>query len=203
MKKRFATFLIATAATVFAQDAVTVTAPNAQLVELEVKPALPTVETKIAPKNSSFGYLSMGVSDSQVPKNTDSSLPGLRAGYRFSEGASALDISASYNRRKMNTEEGNVRTYSYTLPNVRYLRYISPARNNSLYAGAGLAWGGIKTVDRAFQGLVPNVALGYEMHRKEALHTFAEFSVSQPAIAASQTGTLLGPQAELTLGAGF
>lgn len=200
MKKEITTlFLTLATALGFAQE-LPETTPS--LLEVEVKPALPSLEVKARPKQS-FGYLRMGVSDSEVPKDTQQMVPGLGIGYRIVSGSSALDLSASFNRRERRTDEGKERTYQYTLPKANYLYYVSPERSNSFYAGGGLAWGGVQTADdQEFHGLVPNVAIGYEL-RNSMLHSFVQLDVSQPAIAASQKGSLPSPIAEIALGAGF
>lgn len=177
--------------------------PIPNLIQLEVKPALPSIEEKVNLRKS-FGYIRMGVSESELPKDSLQMLPGLGLGYRLASGPSAIDISASFNRRDFRTDEGKQHTFVYTLPKANYLYYVSPDRNNSFYAGGGLAWGGVRTKDeREFHGLIPNLALGYEMGRNAAWRSFAQLDVSQPAIAASQKGDLPKAYAELSLGAGF
>src|SRR5690242_13088035 len=117
MKKEITTAIL-TLATVFgfAQDTTpTVVDPIPQLVQLEVKPALPSVQEKVTPKKS-FGYLRMGVSDSEVQEGVQHVLPGLGLGYRMAAGASAIDLSTSFNRRTVHGEEGKEQTYVYTLP---------------------------------------------------------------------------------------
>ena len=203
MKRKITTAILTMATALgFAQDAIPETIPN--LVQLEVKPALPSIQEKVSPTRS-FGYLRMGVSDSRLPTDgVNTVIPGLGLGYRLTSGSSAIDISASFNRRETRTDEGKERTYVYTLPKANYLYYVSAESNNSLYAGAGLAWGGVTTSDeREFHGLIPNVALGYEMNRNAAWRSFVQLDVSQPAIAASQKGLLPKAFAELSLGAGF
>ncbi len=200
MKKEITTVFL-TLATVlgFAQNE----QPAPNLLQIENKPALPSIEEKVVP-NRSFGYLRMGVADSQVPRDTQQMLPGLGLGYRLISGYSAFDLSASFNRREFHKPDGKLRTFHYTLPKANYLYYVSAEGNNSFYAGGGLAWSGVRTEDeREFHGLVPNVAVGYEMGRNKKLRSFVQFDASQPAIAASQTGALPGPYAELSLGAGF
>lgn len=202
MKKEITTVFLTLATTLgFAQELPE--AVPSSLLEVEVKPALPSLERKVLPKRS-FGYLRMGVSDSEVPKTTQQMIPGLGVGYRIVSGSSALDLSASFNSREHRTDEGKERTYQYTLPKANYLYYVSANKNNSLYAGAGLAWGGVTTADdREFHGLIPNVALGLELGRNSLLRSFVQIDVSQPAIAASQKGSLPTPIAEISLGAGF
>ncbi len=202
MKRKITTLCLTLVTAIFAQDVPVTELPH--LADLQITPIVPVVEPK--PTNSSFGYLRMEISDAYLPteKVAEDLLPGLGLGYRLSEGAYAIDISVAYNRRKISGVIGPVRTYVYTLPKVDYFRYISPLRNNSFYAGGGLAWGGVKLRDdRVFHGIIPNVAVGYEMKRHETLRTFAELTVSQPLVAASQKGSLPGPYAELSVGAGF
>lgn len=208
MKKEI-TSVFLTLATVFGfaqQDAIPETVPN--LVQLEVTPALPSFEAKMTPKKS-FGYLRMGISDSYLPNDGVQHLvPGLGLGYRLAAGASAIDISASFNRRDIRTDEGKESKYVYTLPKANYLYYVTPTSNNSMYAGAGCAWGGVITDkhtddESEFHGLIPNVAIGYEMNRNAAWRSFVQLDVSQPAIAASQKGAFPRAFAELSLGAGF
>jgi len=203
MKKEITSlFLTLATAFGFAQDAIPETIPN--LVQLEVTPSLPSIEAKMTPTKS-FGYLRMGVSDSHLPTDgVQQMLPGLGLGYRLAAGSSAIDISASFNRRDFRSDEGKEHVFVYTLPKANYLYYITAESNNSFYAGAGMAWGGVKTRDeREFHGLIPNVALGYEMNRNAAWRSFVQLDVSQPAIAASQKGDLPKAFAELSLGAGF
>jgi hypothetical protein len=190
-------FLILATALAFAQE----TVPN--LIQLDVKPVLPSIEEKATPKKS-FGYVRMGISDSRLPTDgVQHMIPGLGLGYRLTSGPSAIDMSAAYSQRDIRTDEGKKHTYVYTLPKVNYLHYLSSDKNNSLYAGGGCAWGGMKMEDREFHGLIPNVAIGYEMNRNAAWRSFVQLDVSQAAIAASQKGPLPKTLAEITLGAGF
>lgn len=203
MKRKITTAILTLATALgFAQDAIPETIPT--LVQLEAKPAVPYLQAKVSPTRS-FGYLRMGVSDSQLSyERAGQVIPGLGLGYRLSSGSSAIDLSASFNRRETRTDEGKEYTYMFTLPKANYLYYVSAEKNNSLYGGAGVAWGGVKTSDNhEFYGLIPNVALGYEMNRNEAWRSFVQLDVSQAAIAAYQKGSLPKPYAELSLGAGF
>ncbi len=188
----------------FAQEAIQEPAINATAIPTEVKTSIP-IEKKVS-ENESFLYLKMSASDSQPVSdiNDVKMVPGLGLGYRLASGSSALDVSASYNYRNIRDDEGKKHTYFYTVPKANYLYYTSPAKNNSFYAGGGLAWGGMKTKDdKEFMGLIPNAAIGYEINRKSALRTFVQLDVSQPAIAATQKGNFPGPFAELSIGAGF
>lgn len=202
MKKTITTaFLTIATACGFAGEAIPEVLPN--LIQLEVTPALPPVQEKVTPKKS-FGYLRMGVSDTEL-RNTDIEvLPGFGLGYRLVAGASAIDLSASFNHRKTVTDEGKEEIYHYTTPKANYLYYLNSNNNNSLYAGGGLAWGGVKTKGKDnFIGLIPNVALGYELNRTGIIRSFVQLDVSQPAIAAVKEGAFPKTFAELMIGVGF
>lgn len=205
MKKTLTTaFLTIAAAFGFAQEAVPAPVLSASSLLNEKKPVI-SLEEKAGAKKG-FTYLRMGISDS-YPANELKDVkvvPGLGLGYRLTSGPSAIDISASYNRRYTRDDEGKKDTYYYTLPKANYLHYISPAKANSFYAGGGLAWGGLKTKDaNEFIGLIPNVAVGYEMNRDANWKSFVQLDVSQPAVAAASKGAFPGPLAELSVGAGF
>lgn len=196
MKKEITTAILTLVTALgFAQEAIPEVLPN--IVQLETTPALPSLQVKATPKRS-FGYLRMGVSDSNLQTTDVEMIPGFGLGYRIASGASAFDISASFNRREIRTDEGKERTYLYTVPKVNYLYYV-----DNFYAGAGAAWGGVKTEDANFVGIIPNVALGYELNRTGILRSFVQLDVSQPAIAAVKDGALPKAFAELSFGAGF
>lgn len=201
MKTKIAlTILTITSTLGFAIEPITEMIPNP--VTLNIAPKTQIQET--IPKPRSFTYLRMGVSEGNVSNIDLDVVPGLGIGYRLTSGASAIDLSASFNRREVRSDEGKEKTYFYTLPKVNYLHYISPASGTSVYAGGGLAWGGIKNQeDQEFLGLIPNVAIGIEMNRNAAWRSFIQLDVSQPAIPAQKIGDIPKPFAELTLGAGF
>ena len=193
MKKEITTAILTLVTALgFAQEAIPEVQSN--IGQLETTPALPSLQVKVTPKKS-FGYLRMGVSDSNLQTTEVEMIPGFGLGYRIVSGASAFDISASFNRREIRTDEGKEHTYIYTAPKANYLYYV-----NSFYAGAGLAWGGVKTEEAKFVGIIPNVAIGYEF---SILRSFVQLDVSQPAIAAVKDGALPKAFAELSFGAGF
>ena len=186
------------------------------------------VETQIA-QNRGTIYLKIGANESNLPKDDTTIMPGLGLGYRISFGSHAVDISADGNSRQIrNISENRVTNYSYNLPKANYLYVLSPKSNNSLYAGAGVSFGGIKqtTVIAAteevvnkdgsvvsavaaydktqeFHGLIPNVALGYEFNRKGVVKTFVQLDVSQPALAIMREGDFFSPKVSLAAGIGF
>ena len=162
-----------------------------------------SLEEKLPPTKS-FLYLRMGVSGKDVQAVDLDVIPGIGLGYRLTSGSSAFDLSASFNRRKIRTEDVKDSAYFYTLPKVNYLYYVSPASNTSFYAGGGLAWGKIEVNDdQRFLGLIPNAAVGLEMNRNAAWRSFIQVDISQPAFAAEIRGDVAKPFAEVTLGAGF
>lgn len=196
MKKEITTAILTLATALgFAQEAIPEVLPN--IAQIQTTPALPSIKEKVTP-NKSFGYLRMGVSDSNLQTTSIEMIPGFGLGYRIVSGSSAFDISGSFNRRETITDEGKERTYLYTVPKVNYLYYV-----DNFYAGAGAAWGGVKTQDTNFVGIIPNVAVGYELNRTGTLRSFVQLDVSQPAIAAVKDGALPKAFAEISFGAGF
>lgn len=196
MKKEITTAILTFAAALgFAQDAIPEVLPH--ITAIQTTPVVPSIIEKVTQKKS-FGYLRMGVSDSNLQTTNIEMIPGFGLGYRIIAGSSAFDISGSFNRRETITEEGKERTYLYTVPKLNYLYYVE-----SFYAGAGAAWGGVKTTDTNFVGIIPNVTLGYELNRTGILRSFVQLDVSQPAIAAVKDGALPKAFAEISFGAGF
>ncbi len=199
MKLKLMTALLTAAtATIFAQDAM----PTSSL-PVEVTQAL-------AQKNDRdwFGYMRLGLSDSR-PTEIAHVLPGLALGVRYALPLGALDLSASYTGTQAFASEQN--NYFWTLPRLSYLYYTSPTKQQSFYAGAGLAYAGMKANDGAlFYGLVPSASLGYEMNRLESWRSFLELTVSQPAVRMANEAprisiakAALGPIAEFSLGFGY
>ena len=174
------------------------------LTQVEGKPALSLIREKVGQRRS-FGYVRMGVSDSQLSTKDAYILPGLGVGYRIVSGVSAIDLSAAFSRRDFRLGKTKEETYVYTFPKANYLYYTAPLlKETSFYAGGGAAWSSLKTNDgREFLGLVANLALGLELNRNAAWRTFFQLDVSQPAIAASQQGAFPRPFAEFSLGTGF
>lgn len=156
-----------------------------------------------------FGYMRMGLADSR-PTDASRVLPGLGLGWRYALPVGAIDISTSYTGTDAFSKEQD--TYFYTVPRASYLYYATPAKQQSVYLGAGLAYGGLKTTDATtFQGLVPSASIGYEMNRHENWRSFVQLDVSQPAVNVSFSDGFsmnlakasLGPVAEFSLGFGY
>lgn len=175
-------------------------------------------------------YLKMGASESELPKNDQKLMPGFGLGFRHADGHHAVDVSAEGNRREIrDAANERVVNYSYTLPKINYLFYVTPESNSSFYAGAGVALGGKKDISpvaakeevkaedgtvataavaahnsvQEFHGFIPNAVVGFEFGRKSDVRTFAELSVSQPTVAIAKEGNFFGPQVALNLGLGF
>lgn len=187
--------------------------------EIELpKTSLPLVEAKslLSEKkeeaSKSFFYLKMSAADTN-PVDRFEAIPGIGLGYRLNAGSSAIDFSANY--QKGPGYNGDEKAYTYTAPKATYLYYLSPEKGQSFYGGAGLAWGGIRArgnVDaenvkdrenQRFDGLIPSVALGYEMNRDQVVKSFVQLEVSQAALPTHLAGSLPKPVAEFSLGAGF
>jgi hypothetical protein len=202
MKMKIMSALFAAATAVgFAAEPIAATTNN---LPLEAKQSLINSKTD----RNWFGYMRMGVTDSR-PTDAKQVLPGLGLGLRYALPDGALDLSTSYTGVDAFAEDAT--SYFYTLPRVSYFYYTSEAKQQSFYAGAGLAYGGIKGKDDAsFNGIIPSVTLGYEMNRHENWRSFVQLDVSQPAFAtttsspfASVASASLGPIAEFSVGFGY
>lgn len=159
------------------------------------------------PPRNAFTYLRMGA----CPAQGVGAMPGMGIGYRIISGFSAADFSVNFSGR-------NQRHYSYatsySLPKANYLYYFNPTEDNSLYVGGGLAWGGIHKEIRDYQnedsstefdfdGIIANVAIGYEIHRTSTIRSFVQLDLNQPTLAVSQRHDFPSPTAELGVGIGF
>lgn len=131
----------------------------------------------------------------------NSILPGLGIGYRRLAGDGAADISIS----GIGVAEKKNGKIFWTAPRASYLYYLQPDQIKSFYVGGGLAWGGLESGQHQsdFVGIIPSITGGYEFVRKSTVLSFAEFSISQPALAVHKKGDFPLPIAELTIGIGF
>lgn len=179
--------------------------------------AVPT--QKMSNKVGTF-YIKMGANESNLPKNTDTLMPEVGVGYRYAQSHHGMDVSVEGGLRGEHiTTDLKKTNYFYSLPKVDYLYYVTPESNTSFYAGMGAALGGLRqekedvvtedgvttttTSVQEFHGIIPNVVIGQEFNRRGTVKSFVQLEVSQPAVAASQTGKLPTPRASLFVGAGF
>jgi hypothetical protein len=198
MKMKLMTVCLTAASAIFAQEQM----PTTRELPLEVKKSLADSQTN----RSWFGYMRLGVSDAR-PNEMQNVLPGLGLGFRFGLPVGALDLSASYTGKDVRADG----SYFYTLPRLSYLMYLSPKKEQSFYAGAGLAYSAMKTVDQqTFNGITPSVSVGYEMNRLQNWRSFIQLDVSQPALVTSYekpfmqvASASLGPVAECSVGFGY
>ena len=158
--------------------------------------------------NSWRSYVRMGLSNSR-PSDVSRVFPDLGVGVRFALPVGALDLFASYTGDNPFTDKD--KTYFYTAPRASYLLYLSPEKSQSLYGGAGLSFGGLKTKDQVvFHGIIPSISLGFDMNRHQRMSNFVQVDVSQPALATSWSKPVvdtvtwdLGPIVQFSAGCGF
>ncbi len=137
--------------------------------------------------------------------------PGVGLGYRRLKGSSAFDISAT-----TGGHGGHRRiAYTWSAPKVSYLHYVNPYADQTMYLGAGMAFGGVesrkevwdgfktKSEHREFVGLLGHVTAGVELFRRDACVVISELSLSQPLVPANKPKGAFGPSAELSCGLGF
>jgi len=135
MKMKLMTALFTTAIAVgFAADPIAATND----LPLEVKQTLAGSKME----RTWFGYMRMGLTDSR-PSDAKNVLPGLGLGIRYDLPVGAIDVSASYTGTDAFSKEPS--TYFYTVPRISWFYYATPAKQQSFYGGAGLAFGGVKT----------------------------------------------------------
>lgn len=203
MKSKIATILLTiAAATGYSEDILTQSSGISLPVEVKLN-------EKVLPKHS-FSYVRLGLGDKDAA-HTFETIPGLGLGYRYALENAAIDVSANYTSQVVGSKVHH--NYFYTVPKVSYLRYVSSdLAAQSIYYGAGLAWGGVrKSADlTSFQGFIPNATVGYEMNRNQTFHSFVQLDVSQPIASVSRSNDnfisfahLPGPLAEVSVGLGF
>ena len=149
--KIFTTALFTLAATLgFSQEALTESA--------FLNVSIPQVSVSNPSKKDIFTYFKVGIAD---PRSDQGAVlvPGFGLGWRAISGASALDVSLSLHAG------GRQHGYLFTLPKVNYLHYLRPVADSSMYFGGGLAYGGM----RHFVGLIPNLAVGYEIKDRKSV----------------------------------
>ncbi len=145
-------------------------------------------------------------------------IAGFGLGYRRIMGEFAADISANgvwYSAQRSSQS-------FWTVPRVSYLVFADQKASRSVYAGAGLAWGGLKhkrwereeqdewdcgwrepSYHSQFVGIIPSVTCGYQIRQGRSILGFMELTASQPALAVERKGSFPGPVVEFSLGIGF
>lgn len=210
MKSMIMTAFFAVATTFgFAAETITLTAPVSHIHGFDVK----------SDYNAWRGYVRLGLSNSRPNDDFSHMFPDVGVGIRYALPVGALDVSTSYTGDYPFSKKDG-KTYFYTAPRASYLLYISPEKNNSLYGGVGIAFGGLKKAHQGtFHGFIPSVSAGYEMNRGQRVSNFVQLDVSQPALATSLTsasalptakaavfktvGWNLGPIVQFSAGCGF
>lgn len=175
----------------------TLAADTIVIPEMQVPPTPLIVEPT---SKTGFFYVRFAAAEDNLA-HAAALVPGLGIGYRRLAGNGAADIS--FSGIGINAHKNS--RYFWTAPKISYILYSTPDRNESFYYGAGLAWGGAESESgkNKFNGIIPSIACGYEFMRKSSVLGFAEFNISQPALAVYTKGVFPGPVAELTIGCGF
>lgn len=161
---------------------------------------LPVVFKETPVSKQSFFYLRFTAAESDLVHG-QMVLPGVGVGYRrvSLSGDSAADISVSgIGREKY--KQGRI---FWTAPKASYMHYFRPDAKQTPYVGGGLAWGGLKSKNERFIGMIPSATIGYEFVHKGSFLGFSELNISQPALAVYQEGSFPGPSIELSTGIGF
>lgn len=168
----------------------------------------------------SLFYLRLGAGS--VLGGSFSAGPDFGLGWRRELDRLAIDLSIlNLTLAPVNDEYKNV---SGSWVKVMALYYFDPYASNTLYAGAGLSWGGTHIYkdsrDYSQSGLAGEIALGYEMLRVSNIRMLLQLDISLPfyAVKAAETSnydsatrsylttpgaTLYAPTIGLSLGVGF
>jgi hypothetical protein len=200
MKKKLMTAFLTAASLGFAAEQM----PTTKELPIEVKHKM--VEPVMLNSNW-FGYLRMGLSDSRA-NTMEKVVPGLGLGCRFGLPVGALDLSATYTGDNYWAKQ---KSYVFsTFPRVAYFLYLSPAKEQSLYAGPGVAYGIMQKKGVNFSGIIPSLSVGYEMNRLQNWRSFIQMDVSQPALSTDKVKPYmhkvsmdLGPVLEASVGFGY
>jgi hypothetical protein len=208
MKKSFFAAMMALTASIFADPALSA------IPETQAPSQL--FETSSPPKQG-FLYVRFAAGENDMAQAAPLA-PGLGLGYRRLVGDGAADISFS----GIGISEHSNSQYFWAAPKVSYYHFLQPNATRSLYAGGGLAWGGVRVEGEAekvtnpldgteelhstykrFTGIMPSATLGYEFNRNSSILAFTEITLTQPALAVERQGKFPGPMAELSVGVGF
>lgn len=103
--------------------------------------------------------------------------PTVTYGKRAIVGNRGVDVSAS--AAFANDSHGGA--FSATFPQVLYLQFLEPQKNNKIYFGAGSALSTLVHSSYNFFGLTANGCIGYALE-KEQLPIFAQLDISKPMV---------------------
>ncbi len=135
-------------------------------------------------------------------------------GYRYELDRLGIDASANLmvTQDESNSNEGGV---SGSWLRLMGLYFMDSTSNSSLYAGAGLSWGGAAVFDDntyAGSGLQGEVAVGFELLRASSIRMFMQAGATLPFYNSNREDLLSGtsgpekkytPSFSLTFGAGW
>lgn len=210
MKKSFFVLFASLASSVFADPTSVILDPIVPSV-LEVHPTAPAPLLLSSLQKQGFFYARFAAGERNLGQMTIP-VPGFGLGYRRLAGDGAVDLSFN----GIGSYESQTDHYFWTAPKTSYYHYLQPNAEKSLYVGAGLAWGGVASVnkslededekfikDEGFIGIIPSVTIGYEFAHKANFLSFSEFTLSQPALAVIRQGKFPSPIAEVSVGIGF
>jgi hypothetical protein len=156
-----------------------------------------TAGSKMINPREGYIYIRFLTADADILQ-VNAVTPGLGLGYRRMVGDGAVDMSISGNG------SDRFRKAYWTFPKASYLHYLTADKEQSFYAGGGIAWGGVHNKKgKNFVGLIPHATVGYEILHKSSALGFTEMTLSQPAISLYHEGQFSGPIVELSVGTGF
>lgn len=153
-----------------------------------------------------FTYVEIGGAALFVGQKSETS-PAIGIGRRYCTPYSAIDVS-------FHILPGDNGVFLYSTPRILYLHYFEPEAFNSLYAGGGLSYSGMKGAKqkdsegekierKSFNGVAAELVLGYEFCRQSYLRPFAQITLTQALIATNRKGDFPSPAIAAYLGAGF
>lgn len=142
-------------------------------------------------------YIKMGVQANSLGRSSDP-MPMIGMGKRYEWNEDAIDVSFNY----ANGKSGN---YFATYPRIVYLHYLSPYSTQSFYVGGGMSWGSMKAERhyKAFNGIMAEGVIGYEMQRYRPIRPFVELGITQPMLATNGGAGKQTPAISMTFGLGF
>lgn len=153
------------------------------LTSLGFADSLPNIDMKPSEQQNEyvrFGMSALPVTKAEKPDKTHYELaPTVTLGSKKMYEHYGFDVGASFTYDCFNAHKQS--PYSYTLPQVLFLRNFNPYKNDSLFMGVGGAFAGIKDARKNFTGLAAMATIGY--HAQNArLPTNIQIECLQPAL---------------------